>query len=113
MSRTQTMSSVDANGTHNRIANGKTVANGGVTARGTARNQTTDRSRWRLKDDKGVHTWAYLEDDEEARKWPQSTADKYYMGLDTVWHRLPFRALEASCSFNDSNSKNWNWSTGN
>jgi lanosterol synthase len=43
---------------------------------------TTDRTRWRLKDDRGCQTWHYLESDEEA--WPQSTADKYFLGLDTV-----------------------------
>lgn len=44
----------------------------------------TDRTRWRMLDEKGRHTWHYLEEDEAVKKWPQSIADKYYLGLDTV-----------------------------
>lgn len=44
----------------------------------------TDYSRWRLLDEKGRQTWHYLEDDEEVKKWPQTTADKYFLGLPTV-----------------------------
>ncbi|KAH9909690.1 terpene synthase [Xylariomycetidae sp. FL2044] len=44
---------------------------------------TTDKTRWRMLDEKGRHTWHYLEDDEAAKAWPQSTADKWYLGLDT------------------------------
>jgi lanosterol synthase len=44
----------------------------------------TDYSRWRLLDERGRQTWHYLEDDEDAREWPQSTADKYYLGLPLV-----------------------------
>jgi lanosterol synthase len=44
----------------------------------------TDSTRWRLRNERGVHTWHYLEDDEELRRWPLTTADKYFMGLDTV-----------------------------
>ena len=47
--------------------------------------ETTDRSRWRMSDDKGRHIWHYLESDEELKSWPQSKAEKYYMGLETVW----------------------------
>ena len=43
----------------------------------------TDISRWRLKDDESRHTWHYLTE-EEAKEWPQSTADKWYLGLDLV-----------------------------
>jgi lanosterol synthase len=46
--------------------------------------ERTDYSRWRLLDDKGRHTWHYLEDDEEAKAWPQTTADKWFLGLPTV-----------------------------
>ncbi len=46
--------------------------------------EKTDRTRWRMLDENGRHTWHYLEDDEAAKKWPQSVADKYYLGLDTV-----------------------------
>lgn len=46
--------------------------------------KTTDRTRWRMRDIGGVHTWQYLEDDEAAKKWPQSIADKWYLGMPTV-----------------------------
>ncbi|KPI38000.1 Lanosterol synthase [Cyphellophora attinorum] len=45
--------------------------------------ETTDRSRWRMLDEDGRHTWHYLETDEQVEKWPQSIADKYFLGLDT------------------------------
>ncbi|GJC90733.1 lanosterol synthase [Colletotrichum liriopes] len=45
----------------------------------------TDRTRWRMKDEDGRHTWKYLGDDDEAAKsWPQTYADKYYLGLPLV-----------------------------
>lgn len=44
----------------------------------------TDLTRWRMLDEKGRHTWHYLEDDEAIERWPQSSADKWYLGLDTV-----------------------------
>ena len=46
--------------------------------------EKTDYTRWRLKDDRGCQTWHYLQTDEEMKAWPQSTADKYFLGLDTV-----------------------------
>lgn len=46
----------------------------------------TDHTRWRLKDDDGRHTWHYLESDEELKAWPQTAADKYFLGMDTVGH---------------------------
>ena len=49
-----------------------------------ASDEKTDYSRWRLLDDDGRQTWHYLETDEEIAKWPQSTADKYHLGLQTV-----------------------------
>lgn len=61
-----------ANGTLNGASNGTGVAR-----------KSTDRTRWRLHNDRGCHIWRYLEE-EEAKKWPQSTADKWYLGLDTV-----------------------------
>lgn len=45
--------------------------------------KTTDQSLWRLKDDKGRQTWHYLTP-EEAREWPQSFADKYFLNLPLV-----------------------------
>ena len=43
--------------------------------------ETTDHGRWRMRDDEGRHTWHYLEDDEAAKEWPQTYADKWYLGL--------------------------------
>lgn len=45
--------------------------------------KTTDQSLWRLKDDKGRQTWHYLTE-EEAKEWPQSFADKYFLNLPLV-----------------------------
>src|SRR5690242_6422170 len=46
--------------------------------------QKTDYSRWRLKDDRGCQTWHYLQTEEEVKAWPQSAADKYFLGMETV-----------------------------
>ncbi|KAF3920313.1 hypothetical protein AA313_de0210112 [Arthrobotrys entomopaga] len=48
----------------------------------------TDYTRWRLKDDHGRQTWHYLSE-EEAKKWKQSTADRYFLGLNTEQPNLP------------------------
>ena len=59
---------------------------GGVEAKvkGKAGDEKTDRTRWRLEDDRGCQIWHYLESDEEVAKWPQSVADKWYLGMETV-----------------------------
>lgn len=44
----------------------------------------TDHTRWRLRDDRGCQTWHYLEDDKAAKAWPQSLADKYFLGMPLV-----------------------------
>jgi lanosterol synthase len=41
----------------------------------------TDPTKWRMKDDDGRQTWHYVADDEAAKEWPQTYADKWYMGL--------------------------------
>lgn len=46
--------------------------------------EKTDTARWRMLDDEGRHTWHYLEDDEAVKEWPQSYADKWYLGLPMV-----------------------------
>lgn len=46
--------------------------------------ERTDYSKWRMLDEKGRQTWHYL-DDEEVKKWPQSDADKWYLGLPLVY----------------------------
>jgi hypothetical protein len=43
-----------------------------------------DKTRWRLRNVRGVQTWHYLHTDAEVKEWPQSTADKWYLGLPTV-----------------------------
>ena len=66
--------------------NGHSIkANG--TASGQSYTQKTDYSRWRLKDDRGAQTWHYI-DPEDKDRWPQSTADKYHLGLPTVGRSL-------------------------
>lgn len=66
----------------NGNANGH--ANGGVKGTEQIVDARTDHTRWRLKDDDGRQTWHYLESDEELKAWPQSAADKYFLGMDTV-----------------------------
>lgn len=85
----------------NDIATGAEVAVNGATtevkkrngaaANGVIRNakrprieERTDYTRWRMRDDESRHTWHYIEDDEAAKKWPQTYADKYYLGLPLV-----------------------------
>ena len=46
--------------------------------------EKTDIYRWRLLDERGCQTWHYLESDEEIKAWPQSIADKYFLGLPLV-----------------------------
>lgn len=56
----------------------------GHTAKRSRIEDRTDYSRWRMRDDESRHTWHYLEDDAEAKKWPQTLADKYFLGLPLV-----------------------------
>lgn len=51
----------------------------------------TDYTRWRLKTERGRQTWHYLESGEELAAWPQTTYDKYHLGMDTV--RIKFTVL--------------------
>ncbi|KAI9375475.1 terpenoid cyclases/protein prenyltransferase alpha-alpha toroid [Aspergillus egyptiacus] len=51
--------------------------------------ENLDRTRWRLKNENGRHTWHYLDDDEAARRWPQTLADRYYLGLPLNQPELP------------------------
>lgn len=44
----------------------------------------TDLTRWRLKVHDGSQVWHYLESDAELAAWPQSKADKYFIGLPCV-----------------------------
>jgi len=58
----------------------------------------TDYSRWRMRDDESRQTWHYLEDDEAAKEWPQTHADKYFLGLPLV--RSPSRDTIAATPAN-------------
>ncbi|EME43523.1 hypothetical protein DOTSEDRAFT_54312 [Dothistroma septosporum NZE10] len=49
----------------------------------------TDLTRWRMRDVRGRHTWHYLQTDEELKAWPMTTADKWYLGLNTGAPNLP------------------------
>ncbi|PYH98377.1 lanosterol synthase [Aspergillus ellipticus CBS 707.79] len=60
----------------------------------------TDYSRWRLRDDRGRQTWHYLESDEENGQWPQSVADKYFLGLPTELPELPTPKSPLQCAEN-------------
>ncbi|KKK12356.1 hypothetical protein P175DRAFT_0459005 [Aspergillus ochraceoroseus IBT 24754] len=60
----------------------------------------TDYSRWRLLDDDGRQTWHYLESDKENKEWPQSAADKYFLGLPTGLPKLPKAKTPLQCAEN-------------
>ncbi|KAF9048266.1 terpene synthase [Hymenopellis radicata] len=50
----------------------------------------TDYSKWRLVvGEGGRHTWKYLKSDQEANEWPQTTLDKFWLGLPTNLPELP------------------------
>lgn len=89
---------VHANGATNGAAKRGTTQQPLNGAQGSTKNSNgrakTDYAKWRLKDDRGCQTWHYLEGEEENRAWPQSTADKYFLGLDTVG----LRKRSKSCS---------------
>ncbi|KAK3071224.1 hypothetical protein LTR53_009005 [Teratosphaeriaceae sp. CCFEE 6253] len=75
--------SVRKRGNANGHANGPTKP-----VEGTA-DPRTDPYRWRLRDDRGIQTWHYLQTDEEAKRWPMTAADKHFQGLDTGLPDLP------------------------
>lgn len=79
--RKQTVLNGNANGDY-KHQNGATVAS-------ISKEASTDIQRWRLLDEAGRQTWHYLETDEEVKAWPQSTADRYHLGLSLV---SPFAA---------------------
>jgi hypothetical protein len=55
--------------------------------------QKTDRNLWRLNDDDSRHTWHLLPDEDAARDWPQTYAEKWFLDLPLVssrtHHSLP------------------------
>ncbi|KAL9054094.1 MAG: hypothetical protein Q9162_004351 [Coniocarpon cinnabarinum] len=44
--------------------------------------ERTDHRRWRLLDERGRQRWIYLHNKQETESWPQSTADKYHLGMN-------------------------------
>ncbi|EZF36198.1 hypothetical protein H109_00030 [Trichophyton interdigitale MR816] len=54
-----------------------------------AADQTTDYSRWRLRNDRGTQTWHYLRTDKEVEEWPQTITDKYFLGQPLDLPELP------------------------
>lgn len=58
--------------------------NGVVKHSNDGQEEATDLRRWRLLDERGRQTWHYLEKDEDLARWPQSTADKYFLELPLV-----------------------------
>lgn len=89
---------VDANGhgsSGNDYGNGKSSAKkrtGGATSSDVQEHDSkrqkvaepVDKTRWRMKADGGRHTWHYLDDDQAAKDWPQSYAEKWYLDLPLV-----------------------------
>ena len=70
----------------NGTASSKEKQTNGSTTSLSMADPKTDYSRWRMLDEDGRQTWHYLNTDEELEKWPQSLADKYYLGLPLVRH---------------------------
>lgn len=61
----------------------------------SGKTRLTDYSRWRLSvTEDGRHTWHYLRTDEECEKWPQTTLDKYWLGLSVVRTRAQLFPLQ-------------------
>ncbi len=69
--------------------------NGIVKHVGGTADEATDLGRWRLLDERGRQTWHYLERDEDIARWPQSTADKYFLDLPLVRQLLLYPILWA------------------
>lgn len=86
--------------TTNRHGNAPETVNGSIKSYEPPVVAKTDHTRWRLKNIRGVQTWHYLDNEEELKEWPMSTADKYYLGLDTVGPSItiPCRIV-VSCVF--------------
>ncbi|KAF2685400.1 terpene synthase [Lentithecium fluviatile CBS 122367] len=72
-----------ANGTYKRQEKTNGAVKDSARGKGGVAESKTDRTRWRLEDERGCQIWRYLESDEECEKWPQSVADKYFLGMDT------------------------------
>ena len=64
--------------------NGHTYPQGSMKGADPVADEKTDIQRWRLLDERGRQTWHYLDSTERAKEWPQTTADRYFLGLDLV-----------------------------
>ncbi|MCJ1464869.1 Lanosterol synthase (Oxidosqualene--lanosterol cyclase) [Pseudocyphellaria aurata] len=62
--------------------------------------ESTDLRRWRLADDRGRQTWHYMSTDEGAKSWPQSTVDRYHLGLELDLPSLPRAETPLASAFN-------------
>lgn len=69
-----------------KAANG--AINGSIQHPQPVEDARTDLTRWRLEDDRGRQTWHYLESDEQVKQWRMTTADKYFLGLETASNSL-------------------------
>ncbi|MCJ1303187.1 Lanosterol synthase (Oxidosqualene--lanosterol cyclase), partial [Hypocenomyce scalaris] len=67
----------------------KKALNGTVAVKVDEIDRSTDFRRWRLLDERGRQTWHYLETDDEIERWPQSVADKHFLGLPLNLPDLP------------------------
>ncbi|KAM5349570.1 hypothetical protein ACJ41O_006075 [Fusarium nematophilum] len=65
--------------------------------------EKTDLGRWRLKDDDSRHTWHYLADEDAARDWPQSYAEKHYLDLPLDLPALPQATTPSDAAHNGLN----------
>ncbi|KAF3000096.1 Lanosterol synthase (Oxidosqualene--lanosterol cyclase) [Curvularia kusanoi] len=77
-----------ANGATKRGVNGHAQVPIGVSKNANG-NEKTDYTRWRLRDDRGCQTWHYLHTEKEVKDWPQSAADRYFLGMETGLPDLP------------------------
>ncbi|KAJ7050525.1 terpenoid cyclases/protein prenyltransferase alpha-alpha toroid [Mycena amicta] len=56
----------------------------------SAEESFTDYSRWRLRvSDSGRHTWHYLQTQDESTRWPQTSVDRFWLGLELGSPTLP------------------------
>lgn len=74
-------------------------ANGKRHTNASAKIPQTDLTRWRLKNVRGRQTWHYLQSAAEIKQWPQTVADKYFLGLDTVRYHFCHADLLMLISF--------------
>ena len=77
----------------------KTVNGSGKST--VANDLKTDYTRWRMLDENGRQTWHYLSSDAEVKDWPQTMADKHYLGLPKV-PMPPMKVLGSSTDLTGS-----------